>query len=62
MVPRLLIVAVMQLTAACSEHVEETGNHVWKTQTDMIDKAHEVEDMLMDSSARQRRLIDEQAR
>ena len=62
MISRLLIAGVMLLLAACSEHVEETGNHVWKTQTDMIDKAYDVEDVLLDSSARQRQLIDEQAR
>jgi PBP1b-binding outer membrane lipoprotein LpoB len=38
------------------------GNHVWKSQTDMLDKARAIEDTVMEQSARQRETIDEMAR
>ncbi len=38
------------------------GDHVWKSQTDMIDKAKGIEDTVMDQSAKQRQAIDDQAR
>jgi hypothetical protein len=38
------------------------GDHVWKSQTDMIDKSRDVEDMVMKQSAEQRQAIDEMAR
>jgi len=40
---------------------EEDG-HIWKDQTDMIDKAGEVEELLLDANRQQRRQIDEMAR
>jgi len=40
---------------------EEDG-HIWKDQTDMIDKAGEVEELLQDANRQQRRQIDEMAR
>jgi hypothetical protein len=60
----ILFSAVIVL-AACTDTGDDAGlqgNHVWKTQTDMIDKARDVEGVLMDGSQRQRQLIDEQAR
>ncbi|MDH3527179.1 MAG: hypothetical protein OEN52_06280 [Gammaproteobacteria bacterium] len=60
----ILFCAVIVL-AACTDTGDDAGlqgNHVWKTQTDMIDKARDVEGVLMDGSQRQRQLIDEQAR
>ena len=38
------------------------GDHVWKSQTDMLDKARAIEDTVMEQSAVQRRTIDELAR
>ena len=38
------------------------GDHVWKSQTDMLDKARAIEDTVMEQSARQRETIDEMAR
>jgi hypothetical protein len=38
------------------------GDHVWKSQTDMLDKARAIEDTVMEQSARQRQTIDEMAR
>ena len=38
------------------------GDHVWKSQTDMLDKARAIEGTVMEQSANQRRTIDELAR
>ena len=38
------------------------GNHVWKSQTDMIEKSRGVEDTVMEQSAKQRQTIDDMAR
>jgi hypothetical protein len=51
--------------AACTDTGDDAGlqgNHVWKSQTDVLDKAREVEGLLMDGSQRQHQTIDEQAR
>jgi len=50
---------------ACSESdkpqkVEQ--DHVWKGQTDMIDKAKNVEKMMQDAAALQQQKIDQQTR
>jgi len=37
-----------------------SGDHVWKEQTQTIDRAKEVEGMLQDATEQQRKLIDEQ--
>jgi len=34
-------------------------DHIWKEQTDMIDKAKGVEQLLNDAASQQRQLIDE---
>ena len=48
---------------ACGDHQPpaQQGDHVWKAQTKMIDKAQELEGMIGDISAQQRRQIDQQA-
>lgn len=52
---------VLLLLCACSGGGEsESGDHVWKQQTDMIDRAHEVEDLLGTADAQQRQRIEEQ--
>ena len=38
------------------------GDHVWKSQTDMIDRAKGIEDTVMEQSDQQRQTIDDQAR
>lgn len=45
-----------------SEPEEQAGDHVWKSQTDMIDKARDVEGTVLDQGLQQRQTIDEQAR
>jgi len=49
--------------SACSDSdkpqkVEQ--DHVWKEQTDMIDKAKDVEQLLNDTAKQQQKLIDQQ--
>ncbi len=49
------------LLSACSGGGEsESEAHVWKQQTDMIDKAQGVEDLLGAADAQQRQRIEEQ--
>ena len=56
-----LMCCVLLLLCACSGGESESGGHVWKDQTDMIDKARDVEDLLGTANARQRQRIEEQA-
>ena len=49
-------------SADSRETPQPTGNHVWKSQTDMIEKSKGVEDMVMEQSAKQRQTIDDMAR
>ena len=49
-------------SADARETARPEGNHVWKSQTDMIEKSRGVEDMVMEQSARQRQAIDDMAR
>ncbi len=52
-----LVIIMAVLLAACSDPKED--GHVWKEQTDMIDKAKGVEDILNKSNQQQRQQIDE---
>ena len=54
----LIFVSVLGC-AACGD--PEQG-HVWKDQTDMIDKAEDVENMLLEKSQQQRQLTEEMTR
>jgi hypothetical protein len=47
-------------SADTRETTRPNGDHVWKSQTDMIDKSRDIEDMVMKQSAKQRQQIDEQ--
>lgn len=46
----------------CSDENSNSSqkDHVWKEQTDTIDKAKEVEGMMMESAAATRKAIDKQ--
>lgn len=68
---RVMIIGAALLLSACSESGDTTdskaepvteGEHVWETQTDQIDRARDVENMLQESNAQQQQAIDEQAR
>ena len=55
-----MIVVSVLVCPGCGDPQED--GHVWKDQTDMLDKARGVEDMLLESSQQQRKQIDELAR
>jgi len=57
----IFLSAVLLLASACSDDDRESGDHVWKEQTQVLDKAKEVEGLLKDVSDQQRKIIDEQA-
>jgi hypothetical protein len=68
---RILVIGAALLISACSDNGDTTGsqseavkdgNHIWKTQTDQIERARDVENALQDSNAQQQQTIDEQAR
>ena len=64
----MLVLASLLILSACSDSQEPaekpkqkaTGNHVWKTQTDTIDKARGVEQTILESSTRAREQADQQ--
>ncbi len=62
----ILLGSVLFLFSACSDdetakpEKKLTGDHVWKEQTQTIDRAKEVEGMLLDAADDQRKVIDEQ--
>jgi len=68
---RIFIIAAALLISACSGSDDTTadqakpvknGNHVWKTQTDQIDRARDVENVLQESHEKKLQDMDEQAR
>jgi hypothetical protein len=68
---KILITGMVLLISACSGGDDTTanqaepandGNHVWKTQTDQIDRARDVENILQESHEKQLQDIDEQGR
>ena len=54
----LPFIVVLLLTCPGCGDPEEDG-HIWKGQTDMIDKAGDVEKTLLDANRQQRQQIDE---
>ena len=58
----LLMLNACDYGADSRDKTDPQGDHVWKSQTDMMDKARAIEDTVMEQSARQRQTIDEQAR
>jgi len=57
---RIFLITIILLVAACSDNQETSGDHVWKEQTDTIDKAKEVEAMMMKSVEDQKIKIEDQ--
>jgi len=57
----IFLSAAILLVSACSDDDKESGDHVWKEQTQALDKAKEVEGLLKDATDQQRKIIDEQA-
>ena len=62
MIKKIIILsAVLLLVSACSDDDRESGDHVWKEQTQVLDKDKEVDGLLKDVADKQRKIIDEQA-
>ncbi len=57
----IFLAAVFLLVSACSDDDRESGDHVWKDQTQALDKAKEVEGLLKDATDQQRKIIEDQA-
>ena len=57
-----LLVSNVMILSGCSGEQEGTGSgdHVWKGQTDTMDKAKEVESMVMDQAEDMRKTIEKQ--
>ena len=47
-------------TIGCSDEQDKVEEHVWKEQTEMLDKAKGVEALLRDSALEQQQRIEEQ--
>lgn len=54
----LLYLSVLLLVACSDETDKVEGDHVWKEQTDMIDKAKGIEALINDAAEQQQELID----
>lgn len=59
---RMLMCTSLLLLAACTGESREPGDHVWKTQTDTLQKARDVEKMLQERGDEKKRDIDAQSR
>lgn len=56
-----VICCMIVLLSACSDGSEsEVEGHMWKDQTDMLDKAKGVEDLLGEANAAHHQRIEEQ--
>ena len=55
-----IVVVSVLVCSGCGDPAED--GHVWKEQTDMLDKARGVEALLQESSQQQRKQIDDLAR
>jgi hypothetical protein len=56
----VFVVVSVLVCPGCGDPKED--GHVWQEQTDMLDKASGVEDMLLESNRQQRKQIDDMAR
>ncbi len=60
MMKLLLVVFAMLCLVACSDDNKvPEGEHVWKEQTEMIDKAKDIEALINQSAQQQRELIEQ---
>ncbi|MCG8380196.1 MAG: hypothetical protein MI865_12090 [Proteobacteria bacterium] len=57
----LLLILMSIFMFACSEETDKvsgSGDHVWKEQTDTIEKAKEVEGIILDSAKQTREAVE----
>lgn len=57
---KILLISMIIFLPACSEDKQNSSEHVWKEQTDAINKAKQVESMIMDSAEKQKKAIERQ--
>ncbi|MCZ6803024.1 MAG: hypothetical protein O7D86_03580 [Proteobacteria bacterium] len=62
----LLLLILCSLFTACldesnTDNADVKKDHVWKETTDTIDRAKEVEGMIMDAAEKNRKTIEQQA-
>jgi hypothetical protein len=55
-----ILVAAGLIACGGEPEPQQPKDHIWKSQTDMIDRAKDVEGLLGESSARQRQQVDSQ--
>lgn len=58
---RMLMCTSPLLLAACTGESREPGDHVWKTQTEALQKAGDVEQLLQHRGDEKKREIDAQS-
>ena len=60
----IFIFITLFMFAGCSDdkgtESKNSGDHVWKEQTQVIDKARDAEKLLEDATEQQRKIINEQ--
>lgn len=54
----ILIVLGLTLVGCSDDKTDKVEQHVWQEQTDMIDKAKDVEGMVLDSANKQREMLE----
>jgi len=57
---KVILILTFFIVSGCSDSVDKaTDEHVLKTQTDALDKAKKIEDMILDAADQQKRKIEE---
>lgn len=59
--PGILLISIFILNGCSEDNNSQNNDHVWKEQTEAIDKAKAVEGLLMDTAEDQRRQIQDQS-
>lgn len=57
---KISCVLLCAVLASCSGEDSSSGDHVWKEQTDTIDRAKDAEKKMMDAVQLQKQAIEEQ--
>ncbi len=59
---KMILVLTFFIVSGCSDNVDKvTDEHVFKTQTDVLDKAQKIEQSIMDAAEQQKAKINEQS-
>ena len=60
MIKYLFLILILVVISACSDEKHPVdGDHVWKEQTDMIDKSRDVEQLINDAAMQQRQQVEQ---